>query len=377
MIPRSILVLTHELPPLGGGAGRAVAQLCIALNAQGINIEVWTQKPPFAAQKRFPFYVRYFTTGRRVQFQTNYLTILIYSVRILFSGLGLNRKKHDLIFSNTALPTGCIGALLGWFLKVPNVIWYHGTDVHENRPQGAGWLYRLLLKATWKNTAMHCFVSQGLLSMAESYGGMATPRMVLPLFADHITPSRNSVSSQRIFLFTGRLEKVKNPFLLIQTIELLKHRQQIPEDVRFRIVGGGTLFEPIRQRIRLGGLAALISLEGPVSGEAMSQVYSRAYALVLTSVVEGFPLTIMEAALCGLPSIGADTLGINEEIEHGKTGLLFTQNDCDACSKAILRLINEDGLREALGRNAQVSAAELSAIKSADKFVAMVKQHIH
>ena len=36
MRPRSILVLTHELPPLGGGAGRAMARLCEALQARGL-----------------------------------------------------------------------------------------------------------------------------------------------------------------------------------------------------------------------------------------------------------------------------------------------------------------------------------------------------
>ncbi|MDQ3001022.1 MAG: glycosyltransferase family 4 protein [Fibrobacterota bacterium] len=365
MIPRSVLVLTHELPPLGGGAGRAMSQLCLALREKGIRMEVWTQKPPAAARREFPFHVRYFATGRTVQFQTNILTILLYSARVLVSGLFLGRGKPDLILSNTAIPTGGVGAFLGWILGVPHVIWYHGADVHENRPQGAGLLYRLFLKAAWKNTSLHCFVSKGLLALAEGYGGMKSPRMVLPLFADHVIPGQASPQGKRVFLFTGRLEKVKNPFLFIRAIQSLHEEKCLPTDVGFRIVGGGALFAPLRERIREAGLASLVSLEAPVSGESMSAIYASAYALVLTSVVEGFPLTIMEAALCGVPSIGSDTLGINEEIEDGGTGLLFPRDDSGACAKAILRLLDEEGLRDRLGKNARDSARAHSAKKSA------------
>lgn len=376
MNPRSILVLTHELPPLGGGAGRAMAQLCLALGEQGTDIEVWTQKPPAAARREFPFRVRYFATGRSAQFQTNIPAILLYSARILLSGLRLGRGKPDLILSNTAIPAGCIGALLGRILGVPHAIWYHGADVHGNRSEGAGLLYRLLLKAAWKHTALHCFVSRGLLAMAEGYGDMKAPRMVLPLYADHIVPGDSAGQAERVFLFTGRLEKVKNPFLFLRAIEHLRERELLPADVRFRMVGGGALFAPLRNRIDASGLAALVSLEPPVSGESMGRIYAGAYALVLTSVVEGFPLTILEAALCGVPSIGSDTLGINEEIEDGRTGLLFPQDDFVACALAIRRLAGDRGLREDLGRNAQAAARDLSSGKSASLFVEMVRKHI-
>jgi glycosyltransferase involved in cell wall biosynthesis len=372
MNPRSMLVLTHELPPLGGGAGRAMAQLCAALGELGIGIEVWTQKPPAAARRDFPFRVRYFATGRTVQFQTNVATILIYAARILFSGLMLGKRKPDLILSNTAIPTGCVGAFLGRMLGAPHVIWYHGADVHGNRTRGAGLAYRLMLKAAWRNTALHCFVSKGLLAMAEGYGGMRTPRMVLPLFADHVAPGEPAVPAVRDFLFAGRLEKVKDPFLFLRAIGMLKDGGRLPADVRFRIVGGGALFAPLRDRIRASGLASLVSLEPPVPGDAMGRIYGEAYALVLTSVVEGYPLTILEAARCGVPSLGPDTLGINEELENGRTGLLFAPYDAGACAAAMLRLLDDGELRASLGRNARAAALGMSSRKSAALFAAAV-----
>lgn len=390
MTLRSILVLTHELPPLGGGAGRAMAQLCLALRERGVDITVWTQKPPAAVRMDFPFRVRFFATGRTAQFQTHIPSMLVFSARILFSGFcsgiwsglrgGLRggnsgrqaRERPDLILSNAAIPAGCIGALLGRFLRVPHAIWYHGAEIHGNRAQGAGPLYRFLLKAAWKNTALHCFVSQGLLRMAEGYGGMRSPGMVLPLFSDHIAPEASAAGGPRpgrVFLFTGRLEKVKDPLLFLRAIAHLKSGNLLPADAGFRIVGGGALFGTVRRAIDAAGLADRVSLEPPVPGAAMGRIYGQAFALVLTSVVEGFPLTILEAGLCGVPAIGSDTLGINEEIGDGRTGLLFARNDHEACARAILRLLGETGLRDELGRNARNAALALTSARSAGLFL--------
>jgi len=231
MRPRSILVLTHELPPLGGGAGRAMLRLCSNLAARGIEVEAWTQRPPAPYPPGYPFRVRFFSTGRSLQFQTSPLTILLFCARALWNGLWLGKHRPDLVFSNTGIPTGAVGALLARFHRVPHAIWYHGADVHENRRAGAGPLYRLALKAAWLRTDVHGFVSSGLLEMAEGYGGMRGIRMVLPLFGDPLPVPAPSMAGTpisaghppfvppvRTFLFAGRLEAVKGPFLFLSAI---------------------------------------------------------------------------------------------------------------------------------------------------------------
>jgi len=391
MRPRSILALTHELPPLGGGAGRAMYQLCSDLAARGIKVEVWTQRPPAPYPPGYPFRVRFFATGRSLQFQTSPATILLFCARALWSGLWLGKRRPDLIFSNTGIPTGALGAWLAFVHRVPHAIWYHGADVHENRRTGAGLLYRLALKVAWSRTDLHGFVARGLLEMAEGYGGMRGARMVLPLFGDPPPaaasagpstapvpgmsvsptppPTRSADTPARIFLFAGRLEAVKDPFLFLSAIGWLRASGPLPADVRFRIVGGGALYASVRRRILAEDLSAFVSLEPPVPGEAMAALYSRAFALVLTSVVEGFPLTVLEAAMHGVPAAGPDTLGVNEEIEDGVTGLLFARDDAEACGRALLRLLEEEGLRDRLGERAREAAETLSSERTANLFL--------
>jgi colanic acid/amylovoran biosynthesis glycosyltransferase len=169
---------------------------------------------------------------------------------------------------------------------------------------------------------------------------------------------------------------VKNPFLFLDVVESLRSQSLLAKDVRFKIVGGGSLFAALKRRVDETALASVVSIHAPLPGESMSALYSSVYAVVLTSVVEGYPLTVLEAAMCGVPSIGPNTLGVNEAIRDGQTGILFAENDPGACGRAILALANDPHLRDRLGTSAQNAARGFSADRSAVMFLDMVGKHI-
>jgi glycosyltransferase involved in cell wall biosynthesis len=67
----------------------------------------------------------------------------------------------------------------------------------------------------------------------------------------------------------------------------------------------------------------------------------------------------MEAMSAGLPSV---VTPFADEIEHGKEALVVDFHDIDGAAKALRLLHSDKELRERLGRNAKLKAAELSAI---------------
>jgi len=69
----------------------------------------------------------------------------------------------------------------------------------------------------------------------------------------------------------------------------------------------------------------------------------------LPSYREGFPLSILEAAGAGVPSIGSDIYGVSDAIVDGKTGLLFKAGDCESLARAMLDLAANSGWRYRLG----------------------------
>ena len=63
---------------------------------------------------------------------------------------------------------------------------------------------------------------------------------------------------------------------------------------------------------------------------------------------------ILETLACGTPVVEAAVGGIPEQIEEGVTGFLIPPGDADAMAAQIVRLLEDDGLRQKMsGRAAE------------------------
>jgi glycosyltransferase involved in cell wall biosynthesis len=71
------------------------------------------------------------------------------------------------------------------------------------------------------------------------------------------------------------------------------------------------------------------------------------------SVFEALGLSLIEAAACGLPCVGARTGGIVDVIEEGRSGALVAPGDVNALGLALLALLSDAGRRRALGERAR------------------------
>lgn len=79
----------------------------------------------------------------------------------------------------------------------------------------------------------------------------------------------------------------------------------------------------------------------------------------LPSYREGFGMTIIEAAACGVPAVASRIYGITDAVEDGKTGLLFPVGDVAALTQALLKLLEDRDLRQQMGEAARARALEL------------------
>lgn len=75
--------------------------------------------------------------------------------------------------------------------------------------------------------------------------------------------------------------------------------------------------------------------------------------LVLPSHREGFGAVIIEAAACGIPSIGTRIYGLTDAIVEGKTGILVPPGNSRALARAMISLGRQHGMRQAMGRAAR------------------------
>jgi len=79
---------------------------------------------------------------------------------------------------------------------------------------------------------------------------------------------------------------------------------------------------------------------------------------VLPSYREGTPRTVLEAAACGVPCIGADVPGTRESIVNKKTGYLVPVKNSKALAVAIVDLLGDPDRRILFGKNARKMVEE-------------------
>jgi polysaccharide biosynthesis protein PelF len=107
------------------------------------------------------------------------------------------------------------------------------------------------------------------------------------------------------------------------------------------------------------GVADRIEFTGRVD---VKQIYPRIDVLVLTSISEGLPLVILEAAAAGIPVVSTDVGACRELLEGqqtedralGASGLVTGLADPGATARAIVSLARDAGLRQEMGRAARI-----------------------
>ncbi|MET9360511.1 DUF3492 domain-containing protein [Streptomyces sp. NPDC006632] len=99
---------------------------------------------------------------------------------------------------------------------------------------------------------------------------------------------------------------------------------------------------------------------GPEAPE-LADAYAAGSIVVLSSVVEGFPLSLVEAMFCGRATVSTDTGAVVEVI--GGTGLVVPPRNPRALADACLALLRDPERRSRLGAAARARALELFTVE--------------
>ena len=150
----------------------------------------------------------------------------------------------------------------------------------------------------------------------------------------------------------GRLTEIKNHEMFLQSVARTNF-----ENVRFVIVGDGSLRETLEQQARSLGVEKKVIFAG--GRKDPEYFYPALDICALTSRNEGTPLTLIEAMANARPviatSVGGvvDLLGsVQEEGDYNvcERGISVRPYDVDAFAAGIGRLIEDRSLRDQLGK---------------------------
>jgi glycosyltransferase involved in cell wall biosynthesis len=157
-------------------------------------------------------------------------------------------------------------------------------------------------------------------------------------------------SSERVLLFTGRLDHSKGLRYLMEAFNRIV--QRVP-DVKLVIVGEGILKNQLLQFAKKWKLQDSVKFTGRLDAESLPEAYAAADIIVCPSLMEGFGLSLLEAMAMGKPCVAAASGGMMEIVTNGEDGVLVPPADSSALQRAIEMLLSDSNLCKRLGTAAR------------------------
>jgi glycosyltransferase involved in cell wall biosynthesis len=145
--------------------------------------------------------------------------------------------------------------------------------------------------------------------------------------------------------YVGRLKKYKSVDHLFAAVAKIQH--EFP-DLAVSVIGSGDDEQRLRSRAVELGVAPRVRFAGYVPTERKVELLRKSWAVVCSSLKEGWGLTNIEANACGTPVVCADVPGLRDSARDGESALLYPHGDIDALADRLRQLIADDDLREKL-----------------------------
>jgi glycosyltransferase involved in cell wall biosynthesis len=168
----------------------------------------------------------------------------------------------------------------------------------------------------------------------------------------------------------GRLSAEKGHALLIEAVAALGARGA---SIRLAFIGDGPLEPELRREAGRAGLSDRVHFCGRC--DDMPGVYNALDVVVLPSLSEGLPMTVIEAAACARPVLATDVGAIGRVVREGATGYLVPANDPTALADGLARIIADLEEAERRGRAARdLVVREFSSTAMAAAYIAFYRR---
>ncbi len=296
--------------------------------------------------------------------------------KALIKAIYISRKNNfDLIYSQDPFGTALIGSLIRYLFKVPLIIGNHSSFVDNNL-----WLnerpiyFRILnffLKINIKNAdawrvnnkkekdkyinkfkidPKRIFVNHTLIN---------TKSFIKEFKNEELREIESKLSNKkdtRFLIWAGRPVKVKRLDFLINSFKYIN--ENVP-NTKLIIVGDFSINNYALKNLRKLNPNLnkdIIIFEKGANHELLAKLFKVADIYLHTSSYEGFGVVLAEASLSELAIVSTYNDGVLEIVEDKKTGIIVRENSPIIFAKNVIKILNNDNLREKLAKNAKKTA---------------------
>lgn len=264
-----------------------------------------------------------------------------------------------------------LGGIAARLTRVPIVVeTFHGTLFSEYYGPG---IRRLLIQV--ERVLARWMVA--IVAVSQAIGGELARLKVAQQDKIHVVPlgldlqkfrdqsKARGLLRQELGLASGvpvvgtvaRLVPIKGLKFLVEAAANVT--QAVP-GVHFIIVGDGSERSQLQQQVEDHGLNGKVRFLGWRSD--LAHIYPDFDVVVLSSLNEGTPVSLLEAMAAGRPVVATSVGGVPDLVLNGHTGVLVPPRDAGALAEAITALLKDPELRQRLGEMAQAAVVPAFSI---------------
>jgi len=256
-----------------------------------------------------------------------------------------SKKSIDVIHSHSATPSKiALDATLLMQKTIPIIQTMQGWGQNKTPEQEKADIQvmkRVDMIVPVSNSSRHLLEEKGLERdlMQTIYNGIGKPNLNRISEEDHslVSNLKRSPNTKNIIGCIGSICVRKNQAILI---EAMYKALQAGNNIHCLFIGEGDERKKLKSRVDQLGIAENISFLGyRPSADAYIRYLD---LLILPSLAEGLPLTILEGFREKTIVVGSDIPEITEIISNAKTGFLFKSNDAQSLSKTITYALNSE-----------------------------------
>jgi glycosyltransferase involved in cell wall biosynthesis len=322
--------------PKAGGAESYVWEVAKELIHSGHTVTLYTAKYPGASDIDYIDGVKierlgnrvsvYWRIPRRVRSTHPGMVIDVVNTRPFMTPLWHKKMKSDVDCYALIFQT----AEEVWYEETPNLLAFFGKHLLE-----PWWLSAYANFPTWT-------ISDSSITSLNSFGLKKVKNLGIGI------PNKTSLANddseviefegRRSVCFCSRLVSMKRPFDAIRAFEIF--HETIGKEVRYslEVIGSGDLYEEIK-------IAAInsefdIIIHGRVSESEKQEIYRRSFAILGTSVREGWGLTMSEGAQQGALPVAYGVPGLTDSV-RAAGGLLSAENPDSLAEALVIAVTNE------------------------------------
>lgn len=276
----------------------------------------------------------------------------------------LQRHQADIVHAHQYTPFFYATLARGLGKRFPILFTEHGRHFPDSPSRKRRLYNRICLRRCDRIVGVGQAVEHALVSnegipsrrVEVIYNGVPLVRFsrTPPGVRSEVRQELSLVTDEFVVVQIARLDYLKDHRTAIDAMARLVAR--VP-GARLLLVGDGPERSGIEHEIDRLGLGHIVRLLGV--RRDVERLLAAADALLLTSISEGIPVTLIEGMAARLPVVSTDVGGVAEVVRDGETGFLAPAHDGSGLADALQRLAADATLRVVMGRLGAERAEQL------------------